>query len=296
MTASSAPALLTGKLKTINKQDIVTAAQKAASRFTAKPAAAKATAQPTAATSTSAQVAPAYNTAYSAAPMPSPVPIEAPPQSQAAYMQGGYQSSQQLAAQQLATQPMAPPQYDQISQMNSLQTNNQQLQAQLSQANSYIQQLQSRNAPAQSMPPQMMPSQQVMASQQAMPSQQVIASQQLMTGQQMGQPSGSLRLLLQGVKAAKDDVQLKVLLINETGQEIKLPSNLKASVRSASQGERQGKASFSGKTVNPGASVAGTIKIAGSNLDPTADVVIPASSLAVVGMGDLHLTVPISQR
>ncbi len=276
MTAGSAPALLTGKLKTINKQDIVTAAQKAASRFTTK-AAPKAAAQPAAATSTSAQVAPAYNTAYSAAPMPSPVPIEAPPQSQAAYMQGGYQSSQQLAAQQiasqqLASQPMASPQYDQISQMNSLQTNNQQLQAQLSQANSYIQQLQSRNAPAQAMTPQMMP------------------------GQQMGQPSGSVRLLLQGVKAAKDDVQLKVLLINETGQEIKLPSNLKAAVRSASQGERQGKASFSGKTVNPGASLTGTIKIAGSNLDPTADVVIPASSLAVVGMGDLHLTVPISQR
>ncbi len=319
MTAGSAPALLTGKLKTINKQDIVTAAQKAASRFTTKPAAAKAAAQPAAATSTSAQVAPAYNTAYSAAPMPSPVPIEAPPQSQAAYMQGGYQAPQQLAAQQiasqqLASQPMAAPQYDQIAQMNSLQTNNQQLQAQLSQANSYIQQLQSRNAPAQAMPPQtmpgqqvmdsqqvmanqqMMPSQQIMASQQAMPGQQMMASQQMMPGQPMGQPSGSVRLLLQGVKAAKDDVQLKVLLINETGQEIKLPSNLKASVRSSSQGERQGKASFSGKTVNPGASVSGTIKIAGSNLDPTADVVIPASSLAVVGMGDLHLTVPISQR
>ncbi|MDQ5935585.1 MAG: hypothetical protein QG574_2891 [Cyanobacteriota bacterium erpe_2018_sw_21hr_WHONDRS-SW48-000092_B_bin.40] len=302
MTAGSAPALLTGKLKTINKQDLVTAAQKAASRFTTKPAtAAKATAQPAAATSTSAQVAPAYNTAYSAVPMPSPVPIEAPPQSQAAYMQGGYQASpqlaaQQIASQQLATQPMASPQYDQISQMNSLQTNNQQLQAQLSQANSYIQQLQSRNAPAQSMPPQMMPGQQAIPSQQMMANQQVLASQQAMPGQQMGQPSGSVRLLLQGVKAAKDDVQLKVLLINETGQEIKLPSNLKASVRSSSQGERQGKASFSGKTVNPGASVTGTIKIAGSNLDPTADVLIPASSLAVVGMGDLHLTVPISQR
>lgn len=313
MTAGSAPALLTGKLKTINKQDIVTAAQKAASRFTTKPAAAKTAAQPVAATSTSAQVAPAYNTAYSAAPMPSPVPIEAPPQSQAAYVQGGYQPPQQLAAQQLgsqqlATQQMASPQYDQISQMNSLQTNNQQLQTQLSQANSYIQQLQSRNAPTQSMPPQMMPSQQampgqqmmpdqqMMASQQMMPSQQVMPDQQMMPGQQMGQPSGSVRLLLQGVKAAKDDVQLKVLLINETGQEIKLPSNLKASVRSSSQGEKQGKASFAGKTVNPGASVSGTIKIAGGNLDPTADVVIPASSLAVVGMGDLHLTVPISQR
>ncbi len=297
MTAGSAPALLTGKLKTINKQDIVTAAQKAASRFTTKPTAAKATAQPAAAaTSTSAQVAPAYNTAYSAAPMPSPVPIEAPPQSQAAYMQGGYQSSPQLASQQLAAQPMAAPQYDQISQMNSLQTNNQQLQAQLSQANSYIQQLQSRNAPAQSMTPQMMPGQQAMPNQQMMASQQAMPGQQMMPGQPMGQPSGSVRLLLQGVKAAKDDVQLKVLLINETGQEIKLPSNLKASVRSASQGERQGKASFAGKTVNAGASVTGTIKIAGSNLDPTADIVIPASSLAVVGMGDLHLTVPISQR
>lgn len=304
MTASAAPALLAGKLKTINKQDLITAAQKAASKFAAKPVAGKtATANPVTATSTSAQMAPSttspgYGAApsyaasqnYSAAPMPSPVPIEAPPQSQtAAYMQGGYQQA-------------VPPQYDQISQINSLQTNNQQLQAQLSQANSYIQQLQSRNAPAAAesnlnssqnynnpgnnqmasnfaaapaMPPQMMPSQQIAQSQ---------------------QPSGSVRLLLQGVKAAKDDIQLKVLLRNESGQEIKLPSNLKASVRSASQGERQGKASFASKTVSPGASVTGTIKIAGSNLDPTADVFIPASSLAIVGMGDLHLTVPISQR
>lgn len=287
MTASAAPALLAGKLKTINKQDLITAAQKAASKFAAKPVAGKtATAKTVAATSTSAQMA--QN--YSAAPMPSPVPIEAPLQSQtAAYMQGGYQQA-------------VPPQYDQISQINSLQTNNQQLQAQLSQANSYIQQLQSRNAPAAAesnlnssqnynnsgnnqmasnfapapaMPPQMMPGQQIAQSQ---------------------QPSGSVRLLLQGVKAAKDDIQLKVLLRNESGQEIKLPSNLKASVRSASQGERQGKASFASKTVSPGASVTGTIKIAGSNLDPTADVFIPASSLAIVGMGDLHLTVPISQR
>lgn len=286
MTASSAPALFAGKLKTINKQDLVTAAQKAASKFAAKPVAVKAaTAKPVTATSTSAQMAPStttssYTTApsyaaaqsYSAAPMPSPVPLEAPPQSQAApYTQGGYQQA-------------APPQYDQISQINSLQTNNQQLQAQLSQANSYIKQLQGRNAPEQSMPPQMMPGQP------QMPGQSMTQTQPMMP------PSGSVRLLLQGVKAAKDDVQLKVLLRNETGQEIKLPSNLKASVRSASQGERQGKASFAGKTVSPGASVTGTIKIAGSNLDPTADVFIPASSLAIVGMGDLHLTVPISQR
>lgn len=300
MTATSAPALFAGKLKTINKQDLITAAQKAATKFTAKPAAVKdkAAAQPVAATSTSAQMA--QN--YSAAPMPSPVPLEAPPQSQAAnYMPAGYQQA-------------APPQYDQISQINSLQTSNQQLQAQLSQANSYIQQLQGKNAPAavegnlnnssdynnpgnqmannqmsnnfapaQALPPQQMPGQQI-------PGQQMIQSQQ------MPQASGSVRLLLQGVKAAKDDIQLKVLLRNETGKEIKLPSNIKASVRSASQGERQGKASFAGKTVSPGASVTGTIKIAGSNLDPTADVFIPASSLAIVGVGDLHLTVPISQR
>ncbi len=291
MTASSAPALFAGKLKTINKQDLITAAQKAANKFAAKPAVASTAAKPVTATSTStsAQVA----QTHSAAPMPSPVPLEAPPQYPAApSMTNGYQQA-------------LPPQYDQISQINSLQTNNQQLQAQLAQANSYIQQLQSRNAqpvaesslnsspysnlgnnssdnqmannfaPAQAMPPQMMPNQQTMQSQQV---------------------SGSVRLLLQGVKAAKDDVQLKVLLRNETGQEIKLPNNIKASVRSASQGEKQGKASFAGKTVSPGASVTGTIRIAGSNLDPTADVFIPASSLAIVGMGDLHLTVPISQR
>ena len=147
-----------------------------------------------------------------------------------------------------------------------------------------------QTAAVQSMPPQAMQSQamQPQAMQpQAMPDSPMAPA---------AAPTGSVRLLLQGVKAAKDDVQLKVLLRNENGQEIKLPSNMKASVRSASQGERQGKATFSGKSVAPGASIAGTIKIPGNNLDPTADVVIPASSLAIIGLGDLHLTVPISQR
>lgn len=269
MTASSAPALFAGKLKTINKQDLVTAAQKAANKFAAKPATVSTAAKPVTATSTSTSAQVAQN--YSAAPMPSPVPLEAPPQyAAAAPMTNGYQQA-------------LPAQYDQISQINSLQTNNQQLQAQLAQANSQLQQLQSRSATAQSLPPQMMPNNSQMPDQATVP-------------QGMAQQTGSVRLLLQGVKAAKDDVQLKVLLLNETGKEIKLPGNLKASVRSANQGERQGKASFAGKTVGAGASLSGTIKIAGSNLDPTADVFIPASSLAVVGLGDLHLTVPISQR
>ncbi|CAN5403523.1 hypothetical protein BH11CYA1_BH11CYA1_04690 [soil metagenome] len=256
-------------------------AQKAAHRFSSKSSTTSAAnAKPVAATSTSAQMASTQSTSANQAPAPSPTPLEAPPQSQA-YGQDGYQQS-------------APPQYDQISQINSLQTNNQQLQAQLSQANSYIQQLQSRNAPmseglgASSQPnlssaPALSP---------ALPSTQALSTTQAISSQS----TGTVRLLLQGVKAAKDDVQLKVLLRNETSQEIKIPSNMKASVRSASQGERQGKASFSGKTVSPGASVAGIIKIPGNNLDPTADVVIPASSLAIIGLGDLHLTVPISQR
>lgn len=269
MTASSAPALFAGKLKTINKQDLVTAAQKAANKFAAKPATVSTAAKPVTATSTSTSAQVAQN--YSAAPMPSPVPLEAPPAYAAApTMTNGYQQA-------------LPAQYDQISQINSLQTNNQQLQAQLAQANSQLQQLQSKTASAQSMPSPMMSNNSMIPDQAAAP-------------QALAQQTGSVRLLLQGVKAAKDDVQLKVLLLNETGKEIKLPSNLKASVRSANQGERQGKASFAGKAVSAGASVTGTIKIAGSSLDPTADVFIPASSLAVVGLGDLHLSVPISQR
>jgi len=107
---------------------------------------------------------------------------------------------------------------------------------------------------------------------------------------------GEVHLFLQGVKASRDDVQLKVMLRNEGQEEIKLPSAMKVLVRSSGQPDKLAKATFSAKSVAGGATVGGTIKIPGRSLDPTADVIIPASSLAVLGLSDIHLTVPISQR
>ncbi len=244
-----------------------TAAQKAANRFTTKSAAAK----PVAATSTSAQMA---APSQSWVPAPSPAPTAPPPQdNQMAEMNAPQSNS--LTSSQFNNMPIGQYNNSQNGQFNSPPNG----QFTGIDANSPL----ASNATAsQYAPPQMVAAQPV--------------PQALPQALQTAQANGSVKLLLQGVKAAKDDVQLKVLLRNETAQEIKLPSNMKATVRSASQGERQGKASFAGKTVSPGASVTGTIKIQGSSLDPTADVVIPASSLAILGMGDLHLTVPISQR
>jgi len=248
------------------------AAQKAANRFTTKSAAAK----PVAATSTSAQMA---APSQSWAPAPSPAPTAPPPQyNQMAEMNAPQSNS--LTSSQFNNMPNGQYNNSQNGQFNSPPNG----QFNGIDANSPL----ASNATAsQYAPPQMVAAQ---------PLPQALQTGQAMQPMQTAQASGSVKLLLQGVKAAKDDVQLKVLLRNETAQEIKLPSNMKATVRSASQGERQGKASFTGKTVSPGASVTGTIKIQGSSLDPTADVVIPASSLAILGMGDLHLTVPISQR
>lgn len=269
LTARSAPAMFKGKYATVNKQDVVSAMQKAASRYSGKTA---------------------------AAPPPSPAPSGAP-----------VDLLPPVAPQSLAYQ--IPSQQD--AQLNSLQNNNQQLQAQLTQANNYIQQLQSAQVPVAI--PTAVPIAIPTAMPIAMPAEANALAASAPANFAAGPPTietllnptskpakpnniGKVHLLLQGVKASKDDVQLKVILRNDSPEEIKLPTSIKAVVRSSGQADQQAKASFTSKSLSPGGTISGTIKIPGRSLDPTADVIIPASSLAVLGLSDIHLTVPISQR
>ncbi len=290
LTAQSAPAMFKGKFAAVNKQDVVSAMQKAAGRYAPKAA------------------------APGSAPAPSPAPTGAP-----------VSAIPPVAPQSLAYQ--IPNQ--QVAQLNSLQNNNQQLQAQLNQANSYIQQLQSANVPVPaSLPPVVMPTDLSPAPVQmplatatipgvsAAPTMESLLANNSPVNPAMNSAinpamnpvansatrpvkpnnTGKVHLLLQGVKASKDDVQLKVMLRNDSPEEIKLPGSIKALVRSSGQADQLAKASFTAKSLSSGGTVSGTIKIPGRSLDPTADVIIPASSLAVLGLSDIHLTVPISQR
>lgn len=107
--------------------------------------------------------------------------------------------------------------------------------------------------------------------------------------------TGGVHIYLTGVKAGKSEVQLKVTLRNESGTTIKLPSSSKAIVRSGGK-ETSTKIKFSNHAVNTGDSVTGQISVAGANLDPSADIFVPAGSLVASNFGDLHLTAPISQK
>ncbi len=300
LTAQSAPAMFKGKFAAVNKQDVVNAVQKAASRYAPK--------------------ASATGSLPASVPAPSPAPAGAP-----------VSTIPPVAPQSLAYQ--IPNQ--QVAQLNSLQNNNQQLQAQLNQANSYIQQLQSASVPVPAgllqptLPPVVTPTdlsaapvqmplasatvsgvspaaptmESLLASNTPLnpavnPAMNQAMNQVANTPSRPVKPNntGKVHLLLQGVKASKDDVQLKVMLRNDSPEEIKLPGSIKALVRSSGQADQLAKASFSAKSLSSGSTVSGTIKIPGRSLDPTADVLIPASSLAVLGLSDIHLTVPISQR
>jgi hypothetical protein len=107
---------------------------------------------------------------------------------------------------------------------------------------------------------------------------------------------GALKLYLTGVKASKSDVELQVSLRNDSPVPLKIPGGIKAVVRSGGQPDKQGKISFASHQVNSGATVAGTIKVPGKNLDPTADVFIPISDLTKGAIADIHLSVPISSK
>lgn len=105
-----------------------------------------------------------------------------------------------------------------------------------------------------------------------------------------------LHLYLTGVKTAKDSVQLKVTLRSDLPNELKLPSSVKAILRTAGQADQSIKANFDSHSLSAGGSVGGTIVVPGKSLDPSADVILPVSALSKGALPDLHLTVPISQR
>ena len=109
-------------------------------------------------------------------------------------------------------------------------------------------------------------------------------------------PPGALKLYLTGVKASKSDVQLQVSLRNDSPVPLKLPSGIKAVVRTGGQPDKDAKVNFESKMVASGSTISGTIKVPGKSLDPTSDVVIPTSILTKGALADIHLSVPISAR
>jgi len=109
-------------------------------------------------------------------------------------------------------------------------------------------------------------------------------------------PQTSARLYLAGVKAGKNDVQLKVLLRNDGATAIKLPGTTDGVLRSNGKADQSIKVSFGSRNLSVGGSVSGTITVPGASLDPSADIFIPGQNIANANLSDLHLTVPISQK
>ena len=103
-----------------------------------------------------------------------------------------------------------------------------------------------------------------------------------------------LNLMLTGVKAAKNDVQLKVVLANNGKESVHLPAAIKAMVR-GSAGEQTAKATFASRILAPGDSVTGMIQVPGKSLDPRSDIIVPIAGPSSSGSKTpllVHLSVP----
>lgn len=269
LASTAAPTLMSGKFKTISKADVGNVIQSTANRYGfGTPA--------------------ATTTATTAAPP--------------------------TAASTTATTPTTTvypaTQFEQFNKINSLQSQNQQLQAQLSQAQQTIQSMQyaQPQTPMQQVAPMQQsqdfspvaPLQQIAPLQQAAPLTAINHSPEMPALKpQMAlppAPESAARLYLTGVKASKSDVQLKVVLQNAGTAPLKIPGNLNATVRNTGAKDLVAKVNFGSKSIAPGASTTGTIKVPGTSLSPAADIFIPSANMDNANLADLHLTVPISQR
>lgn len=264
LASTAAPTLMSGKFKTISKADIGNVIQSTANRYGFGTAAATDTTAASAAASTAAAGATTTTSAFA-----NPALLGTP------------QSTVYPATQ-----------FEQFNKINSLQSQNQQLQAQLSQAQQTIQSMQYAQ-------PQM-PVQQVAPIQQVAPVTAINHSPEMPALKpQMPMPpapESAARLYLTGVKAGKSDVQLKVVLQNSGTAPLKIPGNLNATVRNTGAKDLVAKVNFGSKTIAPGSSTTGTIKVPGASLSPAADIFIPSANMDIANLPDLHLTVPISQR
>jgi hypothetical protein len=272
--STTMPALSTGRFKMINQSDVSSILQKAGNRFTQAPAGSEQTAL-------GAYPAPAVN---ALSPQVAPLAPQGAPQAMT-------QSMPQTMSQAM---PQATPQ-------NGLYDNNQSainnpsspFGATQSQANQGDQMIQSmRQAAPQKYLNENTPGEQAVATN--LPPSASAAPLALKPALPI--PQTSARLYLAGVKAGKNDVQLKVLLRNDGATAIKLPGTTDGVLRSNGKADQSIKVSFGSRNLSVGGSVSGTITVPGASLDPSADIFIPGQNIANANLSDLHLTVPISQK
>jgi tetratricopeptide (TPR) repeat protein len=106
--------------------------------------------------------------------------------------------------------------------------------------------------------------------------------------------NGSIKLELEGVSPTPTSVKLKVVLKNDGSQPLTIPATPTAIVRIFGQSDQKAQVIFTDKQVAVGGVIHGIIKIAGHNINPAADLVLPGFLPAAFADRDVHLTVPIS--
>lgn len=103
----------------------------------------------------------------------------------------------------------------------------------------------------------------------------------------------SVKLELIGVQPTPLDIRLKVMLRNTQNSAITVPQGTHAVILMNGK-TRVAKVSFSSSTVPANGHLQGIIKVAGHDLNPSADLWLPNFLPGTGGDRDLHLTVPIS--
>lgn len=332
--STTMPALSSGRFKMINKSDVSNILQKAGNRFTAAPAGSEQTALGAYPAPSGAYPAPGTYPAPSAAyPAPAasyPAPAASYPAPSGAYIaqqNSSFAAPQSIAFNPQATMPSVPavnalsPQVAPLTQQGApqgmpqgmpqsmsqampqsgLYDNNQSAinnpsspfgatQSQLNQGSQMIQSM--RQAAPQKYLNENTPGEQAVAT--SLPPSESAPAPALKPALPI--PQTSARLYLAGVKAGKNDVQLKVLLRNDGATAIKLPGTTDGVLRSNGKADQAIKVSFGSRNLSVGGSVSGTITVPGASLDPSADIFIPGQNIANANLSDLHLTVPISQK
>lgn len=285
--SNTMPALSASGFKMINKSDVSNILQKAGNRFTSAPA-------------DTAPPAGAYPGAVGAYPAPSGA--------YTAQQNSNFGAPQAIAFNPQATMPTVPAvnaMAPQMAAQTGLYDNNQSAlntpnspfgagQPQINQGNQMIQSM--RQAAPQKYLNESTPGEQAQATSMSAAPVHSESASALPLKPALPMPQTSARLYLAGVKAGKNDVQLKVLLRNDGATAIKLPSSTDGVLRSNGRADQTIKVSFGSRNLSVGGSVSGTITVPGASLDPAADIFIPGQNLANTNLQDLHLTVPISQK
>jgi tetratricopeptide (TPR) repeat protein len=106
--------------------------------------------------------------------------------------------------------------------------------------------------------------------------------------------NASVVLELQGYNPTPSGIKLKVVIKNSRTKSLPLPDSARAVIHMPGQPDKEARVTFSAKEVTPGGTVQGIIKVAGHDLNPSADLVLPNFLPMAFADRDVHLTVPIS--